>query len=210
MLSYTGIFLLFINLLISLTLFRYVGKALRIFTFYQAVVLVIQIYSSILSTQGQNNLFLSHYYFIGQFLFLSAFYFVILKKGVQRRTIIAFLPAVLLTLAIQYTLTENLYVAFNYLEIFVTSLPIAIYSSFHFYNLLDTEKRRFYHINMGIITYLLGSTVIFLSGNLINIVISESGNKMVWNLNSLLYIGYQLLVMTDLIALKSSGKERMP
>ncbi|ODS81579.1 MAG: hypothetical protein ABS44_19090 [Chryseobacterium sp. SCN 40-13] len=38
---------------------------------------------------------------------------------------------------------------------------------FHFYNLLNKEKN-YYYINTGILIYLFGSTVLFISGNLIN------------------------------------------
>jgi hypothetical protein len=66
---------------------------------------------------------------------------------------------------------------------------------FHFYNLLNTEKR-YYYINTGILVYLFGSTVLFLSGNLINTLQLESRN-VVWLLNATLVVIYQLFIFIE-------------
>ncbi|MCO6173922.1 hypothetical protein NHF50_02580 [Flavobacterium sp. NRK F10] len=66
---------------------------------------------------------------------------------------------------------------------------------FHFYNILN-EKRTYYYINMGILIYLFGSTVVFLSGNIIS-VLNFSTSKIIWELNSVLYVIYQILIMVE-------------
>ena len=66
---------------------------------------------------------------------------------------------------------------------------------FHFYNLLNKEKN-YYYINTGILIYLFGSTVLFISGNLINTLKLESRN-IVWLLNAFLIVVYQLFIFIE-------------
>lgn len=195
-LANVGYVLLFVNLLLSVSLFRRGGRAIRIFTAYLLVIFSIQIAAQVMNLQGIANLFLSHFYFIGQFLFLSAFYYQILPLRPQRLTILGGLALCGLALGTQYYLSPELFWRFNLFEIFITSFLTIIYAAFHFYNMLDSE-RRFYHINTGIMTYLFGSTVLFLAGNLVASLSSEL-NTLTWIFNSLLYIIYQIFVICEL------------
>jgi positive regulator of sigma E activity len=58
------------------------------------------------------------------------------------------------------------------------------------------EKKEFYYINMGVLIYLFGSTILFLVGNL-TIVLSPRMNKITWILNSILYIVYQIFILVE-------------
>ena len=66
---------------------------------------------------------------------------------------------------------------------------------FHFYNILN-EKKKYYYLNTGILLYLFGSTVLFISGNLIT-RLDLAPSKIVWILNSLLYIVYQFFILLE-------------
>jgi hypothetical protein len=66
---------------------------------------------------------------------------------------------------------------------------------FHFYNILN-EKKRYYYLNTGILLYLFGSTVLFMSGNLIS-RLDLALSKIVWILNLLLYIVYQIFILLE-------------
>ncbi len=113
--------------------------------------------------QHSNNLWLSHFYFIGQFILLSGFYNQILKRnGLQTKIVRASLVVVLLILGVQFAYDNTLFFRFNLLEIVITSIVLVVLASFHFYNLLN-EKKEFYYVNMGVLIYLLGSTILFLS-----------------------------------------------
>ncbi|WP_245892150.1 hypothetical protein [Flavobacterium pallidum] len=105
------------------------------------------------------------------------------------------LATVLLALSIQYTLIPGLFFKFNLFEIFLTSFTLIIFSTFHFYNLLN-QKKEFYYINSGILVYLFGSTVLFLTGNLVSSLSSEV-NTITWTLNAFLYVIYQLFVLVE-------------
>ncbi|MGV7108081.1 hypothetical protein [Flavobacterium sp. U410] len=59
---------------------------------------------------------------------------------------------------------------------------------------------------MGILIYLFGSTVVFLSGNII-IVLNSSAGKVIWGLNSVLYAIYQVLIMIEWFNIKEEIDE---
>lgn len=171
------------------------GKAYKIFTLYLGLIFVIQILAEILIQKRSNNLFLSHFYFVGQFVLLSLFYEKILKEEYQKRVVKISSIIGLLVLAIQYSSNPNLFFRFNLFEIFITSFLLIIYATFHFYNLLN-EKKEFYYINIGILMYLFGSTVLFLAGNMVAVLNSKLG-KLTWILNSCLYVVYQLFILME-------------
>jgi hypothetical protein len=193
---YIGYLLLGINfILFAIKLNKKRPRSVYIFTFYLLVMIVIQFFTNYLSNIGQNNLYLSHYYFIFQFILLSLFYLEIINNSYQRKIIKIAIPFCLVVLGIQYFFNNDLYEKFNLLEIFITSFLIIIFSMFHFYNILN-EKKRYYYLNTGILLYLFGSTVLFMSGNLISRLDLALSN-ILWILNSLLYIVYQIFILLE-------------
>ncbi|TDE45817.1 hypothetical protein E0I26_03780 [Flavobacterium rhamnosiphilum] len=194
-LAYIGYFILLLNLIFFFISFSNQGKAYKIFTLYLGLVFVVQILAEILNQQKRSNLFLSHFYFIGQFIILSFFFLAILKEKHQKKIVKLGLLFGLLALGIQYANDISLFFRFNLFEIFITSFLLIIYATFHFYNMLN-EKKEFYYINMGILLYLFGSTILFLVGNL-TIGLSLGLRKTTWILNAFLYIVYQMFILVE-------------
>lgn len=194
LLSYIGDFLLLVNLILSISI-RPKNRTIIFFIVCQFCIFIVQTAGTILSTLGERNLFLSHYYFVGQFILLSLFYYSLLNKS-QRRVVLIAQPAVLIPLAIQYTVSPDVYWKFNHLEILLTALPIIAFAAFHFYNQLDGPKQ-FHLINLSIMMYLFGSTVLFLAGNTVNVMLNDRA-RICWDLNSVLYILFQLCVLHEL------------
>jgi uncharacterized protein YqhQ len=58
------------------------------------------------------------------------------------------------------------------------------------------EKKEFYFVNMGILMYLFGSTILFLVGNLTT-KFSKDFNMITWMLNALLIIVYHLFILYE-------------
>jgi hypothetical protein len=193
---YIGYLILLLNLTLFIKGYPNQGKAFKIFTWYLGIIFVIQIVSSILNNMSIHNLFLSHFYFIGQFIVLSLFFISIFKKTYQKRIIKTGLFVGLLVLAFQYVKEPSLFFKFNLFEIIITSILLVTYATFHFYNLLVSEKKEFYYINTGILLYLVGSSVLFLVGNLM-LSLSPKLNKIPWILNAFLYIFYQLFILVE-------------
>lgn len=192
----TGYFLLGLNLILFLIkINKRRPKSFLIFTFYLLIIALVQYYSSCLSGKGENNLFLSHVYFISQFVILSFFFLEILQTTFQKRVLKISIPVCLIILGIQYYFDTELFYKFNLFEIFITSFLLIIFSMFHFYNILN-ESKKYYYINAGILLYLFGSTVLFISGNLIA-TFEISSSEIVWMLNSFLYIVYQIFILTE-------------
>ena len=191
-----GHILLFLSVLLYLRrYFRYKESITKILAIYLSVSLIIQLISKILNIYVVNNLFLSHFYFVSQFVLLSFFFRMLFKSKYQKRLVDYALISVLLILGIHYSFYPELFYRFNLLEIVLTSLSLVSYSIIHFYNGLNREIDYIY-INSGICIYLLSSTLIFCSGNFINASNSYL-NKLLWGINATLYVLYLLLFVLE-------------
>jgi hypothetical protein len=190
-----GYFLLLINFIVFAIGLSKKQKSYVIFTVYLFLIVCIQIITLVLRKLGVNNLFLSHFYFIGQFLMLGLFYFNLIADKFQKKVIKITLVLALLSLVIQYSIRPDLFFEFNLYEIFITSFLLIIYATFHFYNMLN-GKKVFYYINIGIILYLFGSTILFLVGNL-SIMLSSKYYKVPSRINYILYIVFQLFILIE-------------
>ncbi|WP_079242239.1 hypothetical protein [Chryseobacterium indologenes] len=194
-LSLIGKGILLINLAVYCMGFSRAGKAYTFFISYLAWILICEIVFYVLNSQKINNLFFSHYYLIGQFLLLGLFFHEILIEKYQKkaaRTLLIIIPVVLV---IQYIIYPEKYYVFNLFEIFVTSFSIIILALFHLYNILDTKKK-YNYISLGLLLYLISSTVIFLSGNLYT-VMNRKLHKEIWVFNVVMFIVYQLFILID-------------
>jgi len=194
-LIHIGNIFLFINVIIySLKLYRRT-KIFKILWFYLLSMLIIQCLTIILQTQRIDNLYLSHYYFIVQFILLSLFYIKLFREKKQKNIIKITSIFVLLILSLQYINTPLLYYEFNLLEIVLTSLSLVFFSVIHFRNSL-TDKTNYIYINSGIFIYLISSTLIFCSGNFFKEGPSNLKN-ILWHLNSILFIVYQIFIFVE-------------
>ncbi len=187
--------LLAINTILFLRSFLSQKRAFKIFSFYLIVMLIIQIKSYLIWTVKGSNLYLSHFYFILQFIFLSIFYYELFNKKKLKNSILVVSILVIIALVFQYIGNPLLYKKFNLLEIVLTSLTIVSFSVVHFYNTL-TDKSNYIYVNSGIFIYLIGSTLIFCSGNFINDS-SISFRNILWIINSLLYLVYQIFIFIE-------------
>lgn len=188
------LFLLLNTMLFSIG-FSKRGKAYRAFISYLWAICLIQIISKVLHFLRLNNLYLSHFYFILQFISLSFFYLNLQLNLFQRKIVKTGFVFCLTVLAFQYALNPSVFFEFNLFEIFITSFLLIVYATFYLFNLLN-EKKEFYYINFGILTYLFGSTVLFLVGNLVAKMKPEF-NDVPWILNSILYVFYQILILLE-------------
>ena len=192
---YVGYVLLLVNLIIFFKGYSKQGKAYKIFTWYLGMIFVIQMVSKLLTVFHFQNLFTTHFYFIGQLVLLSFFYLTILKEEYQRKVVKLGLVLGLLLFGIQYFNDSSLFFKFNLLEIFITSFLLIIYAIFHLYNMLNI-KEEFYYVNIGILMYLFGSSILYLVGNL-TILLSTKMSLITWILNAFLYVVYQLFILFE-------------
>ncbi len=191
--AYIGNFILFINLLVYSKSYRNSNSvAFKVFTFYLLIILIIQIISTYLRNLYVENIFLSHYYFIGQFILLSLFFKLILKNKPIKKVVKLLLTLTLTILCIYYIIYPTNYYKFNVIEIILTSIPLLIYCFSFFIQTIDADNKKFIYIISGFFLYLLCSTLLFTAGN-----ISTDFRKIIWNTNAVLYIIYQLLIFIE-------------
>ena len=153
--------LLLINIILYIKCFSNKSKTLNVFIFYLIFIGAIQLISNILFFKKIDNLFLSHFYFIGQYLFLSILYLRILKSNLYKTVIKILIYSITSIILIQYTISDNLFHKFNLFEVILCSLPLILYSVFFFSETLGGKDKRFLYINSGILIYLISSTLLF-------------------------------------------------
>lgn len=194
-LIYGGYILVVLNMILYTYSFFQKEKANVFFICYLGFLIVIQLLMEIMYQIKMNNLYLTNVYFIGQMIFLGFFFYDILKAKDQKVFIKCSLAAALLVLLIQFYLDSSQFLKFNLFEITLTSLVVVVFALLHLYNML-TEYRQYYYITVGVVIYLLASTVLFLFGNLTK-GLSNDIKYLTWALNAFLYLVYQLFILYE-------------
>ncbi|KGL61987.1 hypothetical protein [Polaribacter sp. Hel1_85] len=193
---YLGYFILAINTLIYLKSYRKNTIAFKIISFYLLFSLILQLRVEYLKIGKEHNLFLSHFYFIGQFILLSLLYKNLLKKKLHKLILKITFVIILLVLSIQYYRNPALYDRFNLLEIVICSIPLIFYAFLYFILNIDSGKKDFIYLNSGVFIYLLSSTLLFVAGNYVSSSVSF-WNRFIWSFNAFLYLIYQILIFVD-------------
>jgi hypothetical protein len=142
-----------------------------------------------------DNLFVVNIFVIGQMILLSLFYASILKLKSQVKVVKWSLCFALLILSIQFFVDPKQFLKFNLFEITLTSLFIVVFALLHFYNML-TEHKTYYYITIAIIFFMLGSTILYLVGN-ITLTLSKDVKYLSWTLNAFLFLIYQLVILYE-------------
>lgn len=203
--SIISVILIGINAILYFKSFRVKPKAFKVFSLYIGMMFIVQTTFLIIAIYKVNNILLSHIYYIFQFILLSLFYKELINgNGIKK----GILWVMFLTLAIiltQFTCDPSLINTFNPLEIILTSCVMIVYSVIFFYQSL--EKRLGYSfINAGVFIYLVGSTLIFATANYTSFI-EKSFNRYIWNLNSILFVLYQLLIFIEWKKIFSTKEE---
>lgn len=191
-----GLLLLFFNTAIYFQRFRQLMKPLKILAIYFLLILILQIVTRILSVNKIDNLFLSHYYFVIQFVLLSLFYRKIIENQAYKKAIVIITYVVVTLIILQYFFQPESYHKFNLAEIIACSLPIILHSVVFFFQNIAKVKKEFVYITSGIFLYLLCSTLIFVAGNYIP-KIETFWYQFIWVMNAFLYIVYQFLISIE-------------
>ena len=184
-----------VNVILYLIVIKDKTITFKVFTVYLVLMLIIHLYSSYLANLGQNNLFLSHYYFLIQYLLLSFFYYKSFEKKIIKKSILHVSIIVIGINSFYYIYNPSIYFKFNLVEIITSSIPLIIFNILYLFNSLINNKDYFY-INSGIFIYLISSTLFFVSGNYLTLLNREIVN-VIWKANSIIYIIYQLLIILE-------------
>jgi hypothetical protein len=187
-------------LFLCLWILKLTTKEFKIFTIYLVVVAIIDLICSYYAIQKWNNLFMSHFYFISQFVLLSIFYHVLLSKK-QRIFVKVLLFFVSLMLLIYFSISPEKLKNFDLFEILITTIPIIVYTLMHIYNSL-TIKQTYAYVNTGILLYVSLSTLVFFLGDFLSnsLEFEEVGKDVffnVWDINIILLIIFQICISLE-------------
>ena len=208
LISIVGLVFLLINSIFFIKKNKGKDKVYKCLTFYLSSLFVIELVCHIIGISKPNsNFFLSHYYFIIQFIVLSLFFYQLLNDKIMKQFIVFNLFAVASVLFFQYYNNPELYWQFNVLEIALTSIILIFYCIVHFYKHLKTTYEYFFFC-FGLTFYLTSSMLIFLSGNTTLVFFEDPFYMDIWVFNSLFYILYQYLVFKEWRFL-TKGKEEI-
>ena len=184
------------------------SKAYRIFASYLILIALIQVGAYYVGRGYMSlpNLYYSHFYYIGQFVLLTWFYAVLLKSKWPYYLLV---PVLIYAAYGFYNDPESFY-RYNTLGMSITSAILVIYSVLYLYKSI-TEKGEFVIVSSGIFFYLLSSTLIFASHNLISGTdLSKSTKNILTDLNLILYLLFLVLIFVEWIknynSLKRSHK----
>lgn len=142
-----------------------------------------------------NNLFAINLFFIGQMIFVGLFYESILKTKKQQLFVKCLIALVLAILLLQYFIDSSEFMKFNLFAITITSLSLVVFALLHFYNMLSDNKE-YYYYTIGVIFYLLTSTVLYLVGNLTS-DLTDDLKYLSWRLNAFLILMYYLFILFE-------------
>lgn len=194
--SLIGLLLLVLNSFLFLKERRNQNNLYKTLTVYLVALSIIEIICNYVGFfMPGNNLFLSHFYFNFQFLFLSYFFFKLFENNVLKKIVIVLYSSISGILIFQYCLNPSLFWKFNLFEILSISFILLGYAFIHLYNSIG-EKKVYYYFCIGLISYLLCSTIIFMSGNL-ELVFFTDPYVDIWIFNSLFYIAYQIFIFKE-------------
>lgn len=194
LLSYTTTILLVTNLVCFFIIRKKYTLPVKIFTIYLFVIVIIQVSTKIMASYKINNLVFTHYYFIGQFFLLSLFFRSILNTKKITKAIDIVIILVLPTICIYYLIHPHKYFEFNNFEIALTSIPLIIYCFLFIIKKIDQKDKTYFYLVSGLFIYLAGSTLLFSTGN---IKMFSPMKKVVWFMNMVLYLIYQILIFIE-------------
>ncbi len=193
-LTNAGYFLLILNTLLFIISYSHKKKALKYLIIYLLLCVFIQLYSSFLASTKQHNLFLTHYFFIGQFVFLSFFFSTLYNFKKYKYITLVLTSLVTIYFATYLINNPKAYAKWNLLEIIITSIPLIIYSFYFFIkNINENNDKTYTYFNSGFFVYTLCSTLIFMLGNIGSIEIK----RYVWLFNKVLYLFFQTLILIE-------------
>jgi hypothetical protein len=186
----------------------------KIFTIYLIAMTVLDLTVAYFAFQQWDNLFMSHFYFIGQFAFLSMFYHVLLFKK-QRILVKVLFFFVSLMLLVYFLMDTEKLNTFSLFEILITTIPIIVYTLMHMYNSL-TIKQSYVYVNTGILIYTALSTLVFFLGDFLSNALEFEevskefiSNFNVWNINVILLMIFQIFISLEaknlFLTLKNKG-----
>ncbi len=200
-LSVFSLLLLFVNAILFLLKVKTNNRVYKVVATYLTVLFFVELFCNIIGylKPGENS-FLSHFYFNSQFLLLSLFFYQLFDDESLKKVVLLCYLLITSIIIIGYIVDFNSFWEFNLFEIVSTSSILVLYVLIHLFDTLNKEKIYFF-LCIGLILYLICSSLIFISGNY-QLVFIEDPYIDIWIFNTLFYILYQILIFKEWLFMK--------
>lgn len=194
--SLLGLLFLFFNTFLFLRKKEIHSQVSKVFLVYLVSLCLIETACHIIGILKPNsNFFISHFYFIFQFTFLSYLYYTLFESKSFKKIIVVIYVSQIIVLAYMYYSDTSLFWKFNHYEIIATSIILVFYALCFIYKELD-KVHFYYNFSIGLILYLLCSISIFLYGNL-ELVLMNVPYIDIWIFNTIFYILFQFMIFRE-------------
>ena len=194
--SLLGLFFLVFNTILFLRNSQIKKEISNVFLIYLVTLSIIEGACHVIGILKPNsNFFISHFYFIFQFTFLSYLYHKLIGSNFISKIILFVYLIQMTILAVMYIFDPSLFWRFNEYEIIATSFILVVYAFYFIYKEMD-KVHYYYNFSVGLILYLLCSVSIFLYGNL-ELVLIENPHIDIWIFNTIFYIIFQFMVFRE-------------
>ncbi|RZS90757.1 hypothetical protein [Aquimarina brevivitae] len=193
--GYVATFLLLVNAILYIKILPRQGKVFTFFTIYLIGVLIIQVLNNVLGpVLHLPNLFLSNIYLVFQFIMLSLLY----QKLLNFKPILVIGGLVVFLLMLQYSNNPELLTKYNVIGLSSTQAILTIYCIAYLFTTVNQKDPDLLVVNIGLLLYLVSSTLIFASGNLVfNLNIPKESYLLLLKLNAVLYLIFQILILIE-------------
>ncbi|MEP2935262.1 MAG: hypothetical protein ABJM06_06065 [Gilvibacter sp.] len=171
--------------------------AYKIFTFYLILIALIQLGSFYVGRGylSKPNIFYSHFYYLGQFILLTAFFATLLN----RKWLYWFLVPILAYAAFGFINDPGSFYRYNTVGMTLTHGLLVVYSVLYLYKSIS-DNGDFIIVSSGIFLYLLSSTLIFASQNVLtDLGVSREVNDILIKVNLILYLIFLILINIEWI-----------
>lgn len=192
-------FLLVNSILFTYSFIRnYTSKVLLYLFLYTAVMMLNQLVIGYLRSNGVNNLWLSHVYFLVQFVTISLAF-----RQLQTNLFIRKLNSVLLitipvTVGAILAITPGAFKNFNIPETLLCSIPLIAYCVHHLIQAIDGNQSKLILFSIGLFVYLVSSTLVFVSAKIIvDDYLGQGFITQLWIINNIIYLSYQILIVIE-------------
>lgn len=203
--SFIGLFFLIFNAIIFNTNKVVRNNVSNVFLMYLISLAIIEISCHAVGILfPSSNLFISHFYFGFQLVFLSVFFYSLITNQFVRNLIVAIAVLQLSYLTYVYVTKSELFWTFNTYEIVSSSFILIVYAVYFIFNNVDLVHK-YFNFSIGLILYLACSIAIFLSGKL-ELVICEKPYIDIWFFNSLFYIVFQFFIFREFLFVRRQAK----
>lgn len=145
----------------------------------------------------RSNWFISHFYFIGQFIILSYFFRKLIALPKIKRIILILQISIPAIICGYFILKPEIFRSFSLLESSLCSLSLCVYILVYLIQALQREQNQWLLFSTGLLVYLITSFLLFGYGAEILEKYGDNIFLKFWNINNSIYIVYQIFITIE-------------